>query len=181
MREVFTKRINNLFVFLDFAIYNCRRGGRERWQKSGRQKNAKSVSTRRFQYILKSGDWNERLHICSRSADSASRRYIREQGGNKKPGKQPKKNGGFYSKGADAALGKTAADDFISIWFYRRERTYAGGNRSVARYWAKGSRADGSARASDSAKPAVLQRAEKSAFSAVMHRFCRTEQDIINI
>ena len=27
MREVFTKRINNLFVFLDFAIYNCRRGG----------------------------------------------------------------------------------------------------------------------------------------------------------
>ena len=26
MREVFTKRINNLFVFLDFAIYNCRKG-----------------------------------------------------------------------------------------------------------------------------------------------------------
>ena len=71
--------------------------------------------------------------------------------------------------------------DFISIWFYRRERTYAGGNRPVSRYWAKGSRADGSARASDSAKPAVLQRAEKSAFSAVMHRFCRIEQDIINI
>ena len=26
MREVFTKRINNLFVFLDFAIYNCWKG-----------------------------------------------------------------------------------------------------------------------------------------------------------
>jgi len=35
MREVFTKRINNLFVFLDFAIYNCRRGDENDDKRAG--------------------------------------------------------------------------------------------------------------------------------------------------